>query len=211
MNFVATIILAFLPLGQQTAEPPVSIDGLAAQLTQLRAQKAELAKKETSLIADILAAIKGQLDVLAKLGIKIDGVPVIPPVIPPDVPPVPPTPVPPVPVDAFAVELKALFPAPPSIMNKAQALVLAAVYRGAAKEAMSATNTTFGDLLAIITAAIDGAEGLGPTVLKPVRERVRVELQKAAPNLDAELIDGTRRVVADVYTRAAVAMEGCAK
>lgn len=130
------------------------------------------------------------------------------PTPPPDVP-VPPPDVPVPPVDLLAAELRTLFT--PTPLTKAQAATLASIYRLAAKESTNAANATFADLIGLISDATNSAEGLGPTALTPIRTRVRAELTKAAPNLDAELTQSLRIAVADVYTRAAAALEGFAK
>lgn len=152
--------------------------------------------------------------VIAKITLEVsDGEvkPVPPEPKPPDPlpkPPEPKPPAPPEPQDQFVAELIKLFPADG---DKRQAGVLAAIYRLAAREALSPANATFADLLSLITEAIDSATSLGPKALRSVRERVRDELVKVVPNLDSDLTKETRKLVDSAYSRAAVAMEMCAK
>src|SRR5262249_53816949 len=125
--------------------------------------------------------------------------------------PTPPKPVdPPVPADAFKTELlKLLVDSTPA--ERQHGLTLASCYRKAAKEALDRSNQTLDDVLKLISAALDAAEGLGPTVLKPVRERVKVELVSKAGDPSAEFDAAHRKIVADLYTRAAEAVEGATK
>jgi hypothetical protein len=129
----------------------------------------------------------------------------------PQPPPAPPKPVdPPAPSDAFKVELLKLFTDATSEERK-QGLTLASCYRKAAKEALDPANATLDDVLRLISLCLDAAEGLGPSVLKGVRERVKTELVAKAGDPAAEFDKGRRKIVADLYTRAAEAVEGATK
>lgn len=202
------LIFAMQPPVPQTAEPPVTVEGLAAQLAQVRLQKLDVEKRETALIAEITRALRAQLELLAKLGIKIDGVPTPPPDAPP-APPAPPTP--PAPTDAFTADLRGLVPVPANAELKQRIALVGAVYRLAATEAMDPANATFADLLDLIAAAFAEIDKGSTKPLLKIRERVRAELIATAPNLDIDLTDAVRKAIADVYRRAAAALAGDAK
>lgn len=230
MSVVLAILLTFIP-PIQTDEPPMAGDALVVpatiktapgRLTVIRAKTS--CKKAAWILPEALQADANEgglkLCVVAPKGTHTLYCVVSPAAdqtvvakvvldcgegnVPPDVP-TPPKP------DAFQESLKALFPANATVTEKAQALVLASVYKLACTECRALENATFADLLAIISDAINKAQGLGPTALKEIRERVRVELIKAAPNLDIDLTPMVRELVADVYGRAAACLEGCAK
>lgn len=117
---------------------------------------------------------------------------------------------PPEPSDLFKVNLLKLFAeSPPG--ERQHGLTLASCYRKAAKEALDPANPTLEDVLKVITLCIDLAEGLGPNVLKNVRERVKAELVAKAGDPTADFDDKRRKLVADLYVRAAEAVEGATK
>ncbi len=230
LSLIALALMTILP--GQTAEPPIAGDALTVPATvkaspgKLTIITAKTTCKKAAWIVPAgidadpndggrkltLVAPKGQHVLYCIVSPAVDQTVIAKCIVdcgegngPPDVPPDPPKP------DAFQTELTALFPKNAGVTEKAQALVLASVYKLACSECRSLENTTFAELLAIISDAINKANGLGPTALKEIRERVRVELTKAAPNLDAELSPTTRAQVADVYGRAALALEACAK
>lgn len=143
------------------------------------------------------SAVK-DLGVFSKTVLVIEGAPPAPT----------PPPTPPQPGDAFKADLAKLV-AEASPAERNQVAVFVAAYRAAAKECKGNGNATLEELITLITGIIDDKEqGVGQNVLRPVRDRVRQELARVVPDLESELTDATRTKAADVYTRAADALEG---
>lgn len=121
--------------------------------------------------------------------------------------PKPPEPKPPEPVDPLAKLIAEKFAGITSTTKRQDATALAAVYRLAAKESINTEHATLADLVAIISDAINSA--VGKDVLLQVRMVVLAELKaKAAGD---ELTSTMRQTAADIYRRAAGALEDAAK
>jgi len=234
--FVLALSMALLPPGE-TAEPPlagetlkvpVSVKAMPGRLCVIRAEtncKRAVWIIPTTIEADAndgglkltVVAPKGQYTlycvvspgvdqvVIAKVTLDVGEAAPPPPDKPPDNPPPPPAPVHP-----FITELISLFPSPATALLKGRARLIASVYRLAAKEAMSSDNVTLGELIELITAAFAQIEDTSRP-LNVIRTRVKAELVRVMPNLEADLSPATRAIVADVYARAATALEACAK
>ncbi len=168
--------------------PPPTLDSLLLKVQEIRKQKAELQKAEDIAVADLKARLKDLRDLLDSLNIN------------------PPAPVPPTPADAFKTDLAGFAKG----QDKAQLAKLAALYRQAVTFCGDVSFTTTGQLIAAIGKAADSMTT--PGSLTAVRARVLTELHAAnLPLTDVPLTDALRKSAADIYGRAAAALEDAAK
>jgi hypothetical protein len=121
--------------------------------------------------------------------------------------PKPPTPPDPPPNDAFQAELRQLFAASNGGDKKDVGRKLAALYQIAAGLCGDQSLARCDELLGQVA---DAAKTLAADALIPVRRRVAEELGKVCTP-DAELTDPIRKQLADVFTRAASALEAVAQ
>ena len=122
-------------------------------------------------------------------------------------PPDPKPPIPPAPSDPFAADLRRLYAADSNPNKRAPAEKLLALYRLAATLCNDKTITTCEELMDTVR---DAARTLAGDTLLPIRQRVAGELGKLAGPSDT-LSEGLRQKLADVFSRAAAALEDVAK
>jgi hypothetical protein len=122
--------------------------------------------------------------------------------VPPDIPP-------PV-VDPLKADLVRLLLASPAADRKA-APVLASIYRIAEKEAKSASNASIDELMGLVGNAIGQAPALTGDPLRPLRDRLKAELSRVIPDTSVDFTEATRKLTADIYGRAAAAIEEASK
>ncbi|HYF24299.1 MAG TPA: hypothetical protein VD931_01030 [Baekduia sp.] len=143
-----------------------------------------------------VAAVEKDKAFVAKCVIVVDG---------------PPKPPPPSPTDPFAAELKALYAADATPDKAKHAKALAELYRLGVKAAADATIATGGQLGAVLQDAAASLLEESPDALKATRQRVGAELRARLGDPAAPLTPATRQAAADIYGRAAAALEDAAK
>jgi hypothetical protein len=194
--FLLALLLSADPApAPKPAAPAATIYDMIKALNEIHGQQAQLDAKEKALQEQIKAENKKLKEAEDSAGVKPEDPSPAPPA-----PPAPPVPTPA--ADPFAGDLVKLFASDADAANKkVQAAALSSLYQTAAKDVKDGS-MTLAAVKAEIAAIVANNQYLGPKSLKGVRDRVHDEIASAKDD---------RTKIADIYSRAASALDGLSK